>query len=318
MRLTAALAARVVCVLVSPVLAASCASRGGTQSMDAMASPAGPVATVEWSAVDAAMGRASVAQSDDVHRFNMPRSDLTVTVDGVTLRPSFALGSWLAMKPVAGGVVAMGDMVLTGDELSPVIAKLQAGGVEQTAIHHHVVRESPRIVYVHMHAHGDPVAIAKAVRAAVALTGTPAAAPASTAPAPAFPLDTVALVKALGYGGRVNGGVYQVTVARTETVRDGGFVIPSVMGLGTAINFQPTGGNQAAITGDFVMTAAEVNAVIKVLRDGGIEVTSLHNHLLNDEPRLFFMHFWANDDATRLAQVLHAALAQTASVAPAK
>jgi hypothetical protein len=260
------------------------------------------------------MGRASVSQSDNVHRFNMPRSDLTVMVDGVALKPSFALGSWLAMKPVAGGVVAMGDMVLTAEELSPVIAKLQAGGVEQTAIHHHVVRESPRIVYVHMHAHGDPIAIARAVRAAVALTSTPAA---GTAPTVAqFALDTTALVKALGYGGRVNGGVYQVTVARTETVRDGAFVIPAVMGLGTAINFQPTTGNKAAITGDFVLTASEVNPVIRTLRDGGIEVTSLHNHLLNDEPRLFFMHFWANDDALRLAGVLRAALAKTASVRP--
>jgi hypothetical protein len=261
------------------------------------------------------MGRASVAQSDDVHRFNMPRSDLTVTVDGVTLKPSFALGSWLAMRPLAGGVLAMGDLVLTGDELSPVIAKLQAGGIEQTAIHHHVVRESPRVVYVHMHAHGDPVAIASAVRAAVALTGTPAAAT-TAAPAAAFPLDTVALVRALGYSGRVNGGVYQVTVARTETVYDGDMLVPSVMGLGTAINFQPTTGDKAAITGDFVLRAAEVNAVIKTLREGGIEVTSLHNHLLNDEPRLFFMHFWANDNAVRLAQVLRSALAKTASVAP--
>ncbi len=288
---------------------AACASSGAKTA--ASGAPAG---SVNWSAVDAAMGRASVAQSDDVHRFNMPRSDLTVTVDGVTLKPSFALGSWLAMKPVSGGVMAMGDMVLTGDELSPVIAKLQEGGVEQTAIHHHVVRESPRIVYVHMHAHGDPVSIAKAVRAAVALTGTPAAGPA--APASAFALDTVALAKSLGYSGRVNGGVYQVTVARTETVYDGGMLVPSVMGLGTAINFQPTGDGKAAITGDFVMRAAEVNDVIKTLRAGGIEVTSLHNHLLNDEPRLFFMHFWANDNAMKLAQTLRAALAKTASVAP--
>ncbi len=262
------------------------------------------------------MGRAGVAQSDDVHRFNMPRSDLRVTVDGVVLRPSFALGSWLAMKPVADGVMAMGDLVLTGEEIEPVLSRLQAGGIEQTAIHHHVIRESPRVLYVHMHGHGNPVVIARAVHDAVALTGTPPAAAPSTAPATPFALDTTALGRALGYSGRINGGVYQVTVPRTEVIRDGGVVIPAVMGLGTAINFQPTGDGKAAITGDFVLTAAEVNPVIRALRDGGIEVTSLHNHLLNDEPRLFFMHFWANDDAITLAQTLRGALAKTASVAP--
>ncbi|MEQ1692004.1 MAG: DUF1259 domain-containing protein [Gemmatimonas sp.] len=275
-------------------------------------------APIDWPAVDAAMGRTSVAQSDDVHRFNMPRSDLRVTVDGIVLRPSFALGSWLAMKPVGNGVMAMGDLVLTPEELGPVLSRLQAGGIEQTAIHHHVIRESPRVLYVHVHAHGNPVAIARAVRDAVALTATPAAATPPTAAVAAFALDTAGLARALGYSGRVNGGVYQVSIPRTEIIRDGGAVIPAVMGLGTAINFQPTGDGKAAITGDFVLTAAEVNPVIRALRDGDIEVTSLHNHLLNDEPRLFFMHFWANADAIQLAQRLRAALSKTASAAPSR
>ncbi len=298
---------------------ASCVSNTAS-SRSAVAPPASTVraATVDWPAVDAAMGRPSVAQSDDVHRFNMPRSDLRVTVDGVVLRPSLALGSWLAMKPVANGVMAMGDLVLTDAEISPVLSRLQAGGIEQTAIHHHVIRESPRVLYVHVHAHGDPLVIARAVREAIALTATPAAvaAPATPAPTAAFALDTAALARALGHSGRLNGGVYQVAVPRTEVIRDGGMIIPAVMGLGTAINFQPTGDGKAAITGDFVLTAAEVNPVIRALREGGIEVTSLHNHLLNDEPRLFFMHFWANDDALRLAQILRGALAKTASAAP--
>ncbi len=286
---------------------------GGSRTPQAAMAPA---SVIDWSAVDAAMGRASVTQSDDVHRFNMPRSDLQVTVDGVVLRPSFALGSWLAMKPVANGVMAMGDLVLTDEEIEPVLSRLQAGGIEQTAIHHHVIRESPRVLYVHVHGHGNPVVIARAVHDAVALTGTPPAAAPPTAPAAPFALDTTALSRALGYSGRINGGVYQVTVPRTEVIRDGGVVIPAVMGLGTAINFQPTGDGKAAITGDFVLTSAEVNPVIRALRDGGIEVTSLHNHLLNDEPRLFFMHFWANDDAITLAQKLRGALARTASVSP--
>ncbi len=310
----------------APVVAAgflsSCGGRAPQRAMAPSSSTASPrTATVDWTAVDLAMGRASVAQSDDVHRYNMPRSDLRVTVDGVVLRPSFALGSWLAMKPVADGVMAMGDLVLTDAEIEPVLSRLQAGGIEQTAIHHHVIRETPRVLYVHVHGHGDPVAIARAVRDAIALTATPGpAAPGPAAPsapaAPAFGLDTVALARALGYSGRVNGGVYQVSVPRTEVIRDGGMVIPAVMGLGTAINFQPTGEGKAAITGDFVLTAAEVNPVIRALREGGIEVTSLHNHLLNDEPRLFFMHFWANADALPLAQTLRGALAKTASAAP--
>ncbi len=134
----------------------------------------------------------------------------------------------------------------------------------------------------------------------------------TTAP-PSIDLDTAAVNKALGYSGRVNDGVYQVSVPRLEVIRDAGMEVPASMGLGTAMNFQPTGGGKAAITGDFVLLASEVNTVIKTLRANNIEVTSLHNHMLADEPRLFFMHFWANDNAVRLAEGLRAALRQTNS-----
>ncbi len=270
---------------------------------------------INWSAVDAAIGRAGILQASDVHRFNFPRSDLHVTAAAVTIKPSLALGGWIAMKAVGDGVVAMGDLVLVEDELEAVLSRLQSGGIEQTAIHHHLLHESPRIYYVHVHGHGDPVRIAETVRAAIALTKAP---PATTAPAAAaaFDLDTISLVKALGYSGRINGGVYQVSVPRAETIRDGDFEVPAAMGLGTAINFQPTGDGKAAITGDFVMIASEVNAVIRALRDAGIEVTSLHNHLLTETPRLFFMHFWANDDATKLARALRSALERTNSKRP--
>ena len=238
----------VACVKLASMLATSllaACSGGGRAPRSAMAPAPSTLtpraASVDRTAVDAAMGRASVAQSEDVHRYNMPRSDLRVTVDGVVLRPSLALGSWLAMKPVRDGVMAMGDRVLTDAEIQPVLSRLQAGGIEQTASHHHVIRESPRVLYVHVHGHGDPVAIARAVHDAIALTATPPAAAPSVAPATTFGVDTAALVRALGYSGRVTGGVYQVTVLRTEVIRDAGMVIPAVMGLGTAINFQPTG-----------------------------------------------------------------------------
>jgi hypothetical protein len=276
-----------------------------------------PTQAIDWKAVDAAMGRAAVVQPGDIHRFNFPRSDMHVTAGGVTIKPALALGGWVAMKATTGGVVAMGDLVLADNEITPVITALQAGGVEQTAIHHHLIRESPRVLYVHVHGHGDPVKIAQTIRAAVARTKIPPAAPAPAATATeTFGLDTLALAKELGYTGRVAGGVYQVSVPRAETIREGDFEVPPAMGLGTAMNFQPTGAGKAAITGDFVMVSSEVNPVIRALREGGIEVTSLHSHLLDEQPRLFFMHFWANDDATKLARALRAALEKTNSKRP--
>lgn len=266
--------------------------------------------TVDWKAVEAAMGRADAVQPGDVHRFSMPRGDMQVTVSGVRVRPALALGSWVAFKAVADGAVAMGDLVLADSEVEAVMSRLQQGGIEQSAIHHHLLHESPRVLYVHVHAHGDPVKIAATVRAALALTKTPPPAPPSTsAPAP-LGFDTAAVARALGHSGKVNGGVYQVSVPRAETITDDGVEIPPSMGVATAINFQPTGNGRAAITGDFVLLASEVNPVIKSLRSSGIEVTALHNHLLMEEPRLFFMHFWANGDAVKLAQGLKAALQQ--------
>jgi hypothetical protein len=266
---------------------------------------------IDWAAVDRAMGRTGTSAPGGVHRFGMPRSDLVVTSDGVRVRPALALGSWLAFKATSGGrAVAMGDLVLTEAELNPVLSRLQEGGVGQTAIHKHLLRESPAIWWTHVHAEGEPVRIASAVRAALALTGTPG----QTAPTlmgEAFPLDTAAIRRTLGHAGRVSGGVYQVSVPRMETIRSHGVTVPPSMGTATAINFQPTGEGRAVIGGDFVMTAGEINRVIKALRANGIQVVSLHNHMTDETPRLFFMHFWANDDAVKLAGGLRAALDQT-------
>ena len=276
-----------------------------------------PAQVIDWSRVDSAFGRTGAMQPGDVRRYGMPRGDLRVTVAGVLLRPSFALGSWTAMKPHAGGVVATGDLVLTESELGPVIAKLREGGVEQTAIHHHITQESPRILYMHIHGHGDPVQIATTIRSALAITGTPA----PTAP-PATPppvdIDTAGVTSALGHAGRANGGMWQVNVPRQETIRSGGMDVPPSMGLASVLNFQPTGNGKAAITGDFVLLGTEVNPVIRTLVATGIAVTSLHSHMLDEEPRLFFMHFWANADAVTLARGLRAALDLTKSQAPSR
>ncbi len=273
-------------------------------------------ATAFWTAVDSAIGRPGVSQPGGVQRYSFPRSDMQVTVTtangAVLVRPALALGGWIAMQRSGSGgsVMVMGDLVLSDDEVAPVMTALQAGGISQSALHHHLLHESPRVLYMHVHAMGDAIAIAKTIRTVMALTEAPAAAVALTS-APPIELDTAAIARALGYAGRVNGGVYQVSIPRVEVIRDGGMVVPASMGLGTAINFQPTGDGKAAITGDFVLTAGEVNRVIRVLRNHAIEVTSLHNHLLADEPRLFFMHFWANADAVTLAGGLRAALGET-------
>jgi hypothetical protein len=278
----------------------------------AQASPA-----PSWTSVAQVLGRTGVPQAGDVMRFNFPRRDLRVMVGSVQVRPSLALGSWVAFKRMADGqTMAMGDLVLTDDEINPVISALQLGGVEQTALHNHIVGGTPNTMYLHINAHGRDTAIARAIRRALEGTKTPLdTAPAG--PAPAFDLDTTALSRALGYAGRINGGVYQVSVPRTERIMEGGHEVPGSMGLGTAINFQPTGGGKAAITGDFVMVGAEVNAVIRTLRENGIGITALHSHLIDETPRLYFMHFWANDDAMKLARGLNAALAKTNSAKPA-
>jgi hypothetical protein len=263
----------------------------------------------DWSAVTAAIGRQGTLQPDGVMKFSFPRSDLNVSLDGVKLKPALALGSWVAFKRVGRGrAMAMGDLVLSEAEVSPVIIKLQEGDVHQTAVHNHLLHESPRVTYVHIEAEGDAARIAAAIRAALNLTKTPAPSPPS--PSAALDLDTAAVHRALGYAGKVNGGVYQVSVPRRETIRIHGDVIQPSMGVSTAINFQPTGRGRAAITGDFVMVASEVNRIIPILRTNQIAVTALHSHMLGEQPRLYFMHFWANDDAGRLAIALRRAIDQ--------
>jgi hypothetical protein len=276
---------------------------------EAVAQRRGTLPSSDWSAVDQALGRKGAAQPGDVMKYSFPRSDLQVTAAGVAIRPALALGSWVAFKNVAGGhTMAMGDLVLVEDEVGPVMRALQDGGVEQSALHNHVLHESPRVMYMHIAAHGDAVKIAQTIRTALGQSRTPLGPPAAAAAASAIDLDTVAVARALGVTGKVNGGVYQVSVPRRETIREGRNEVPPSMGVATAINFQPTGSGRAAITGDFVMRASEVNNVIRALQQSGIEVTALHSHMFDEEPRLFFMHFWANDDAVKLAQGLRGAL----------
>jgi hypothetical protein len=269
---------------------------------------------IDWKKVDEAIGR-SAAVSGDVHRYGFPRSDLNVTLDGVTIRPALALGGWVAFKPAHGGAMAMGDLVLLETEINPVMAKLIENGVEITAVHNHVLRANPATFYMHVGGHGDPVKLATAIRTGLAASKTPLTAPAPPASQPAIDLDTGQLDQIIGAKGQATGGVYQFGVPRRDPVSESGMQLAPAgpLGVATAINFQPTGGGKAAITGDFVLTGEEVNPVIKALRSNGIEVTAVHSHMLDEQPRLFFLHFWANDDAMKLAKGLRAALDKTAS-----
>jgi hypothetical protein len=266
-----------------------------------------------WQAqVGEALGKAGSATPSGVYRVGLPRSDLRVTLDGVELKAGFALGSWLAFEKMGDQGMVMGDLVLTMDEVAPVMTKLAAGGIEVTALHNHLLRNQPFTMYMHVQGHGDPVKLAAALHTALAESKTPLGpAPVSpTAAPPPIDLDTAALDQTLDAKGTNSGGVYQFSIPRAEPIKDGGMDVPPPMGSANAINFQPTGGGKAAITGDFVLLAKEVNPVLKALRDHGIEVTAIHNHMLDDQPHLYFMHFWANDDAKKLAEGLKAALAQ--------
>jgi hypothetical protein len=268
----------------------------------------------DWQKVDETLGR-KPAVSGDVHRYGFPRSDLTVTLDGVAIKPALALGGWVAFKPAHGGAMIMGDLVLLESEVSPVMLKLIANGLEVTAVHNHLLRANPETFYLHVGGHGDPLKIATALRDALAESKTPLTTSAPTAPPSAVDLDTAKLDQIIGAKGHATGGVYQFSVPRRDAVTEAGMQLSPAgpLGVATGINFQPTGGGKAAITGDFVLLGDEVNPVIMALRTNGIEVTAVHSHMLDEQPRLFFLHFWANDDALKLAKGLRAALDKTAS-----
>jgi hypothetical protein len=277
-----------------------------------------PSSGADWTKVADALGKSGAETPGGVYRVGMPRTDLRVTLDGVEIKPTLALGSWLAFKDEGSATMMMGDLVLTEAEIGPVMKKLADDGIEITALHNHLLRAQPATFYMHVLGHGDPVKLAGALHAGLALSKTPLGSPAPTpslqapaagpSPGAAPTLDTAMIDQTLGAKGNNAAGVYQVTIRRAETIKDDDMEVPVAMGSGEAINIQPLDGGRAAISGDFVLTANEVNPVLRVLRDNGIEVTALHNHMLDEQPRAFFMHFWAVDDAAKLAKALRQAL----------
>jgi hypothetical protein len=270
-----------------------------------------------WDAIDQVFGQPGKDQPGDVHKFSWPRRDLHVRITDVLVEPSLALGSWAAFKKMetGDGAMAMGDLVLLGPEVAPVVGALEEGGFEILAIHNHLVNESPRVMYVHFQGKGDAAALAKTLKAALGKTKTPlapapGAAPASPTAAQQKTLDKVQEV--LGRTGSMAGRVLQVSVPRAEAIRDSGMEVPPSMGMATAINFEAVG-TRAATTGDFVLLADEVNPVIRELHAHGIEATALHSHMLAETPRLFFLHFWGVGTPEQIAQGVRAALARLAT-----
>jgi Domain of Unknown Function (DUF1259) len=241
-----------------------------------------------------------------MYKVSFPRSDLTVNVGNVRVRPALALINWAAFIKSGDTAITYGDLVLLDDEINSVISKLEERGIELSALHNHLLHETPRIMYIHFVGRGDEVEMAKAIREAIAITATPLVVTPSGPEAK--PELAIEIERIIGYQGSMGGEVFHITVPRNDVhVAALGAMIPGSMGMNTPLNFQLDGKN-AAINGDFMLLPAEVNPVIKLLRANGIEVASVHNHMLDDEPRMIFMHFWAYGDAVDLAKGLKAAL----------
>ena len=246
----------------------------------------------------------------NVYKISYPRSDLKVKVGDFNVAAGLALGTWIGIINMGDHSMMMGDLVLLDSELPKAINKLMEENLEITAIHNHLINETPAVKYIHYHGEGDAVTLAKEIKAVLEVTGTPLAPP--TAPAQTQAVDWGKVTAILGTTGKANGMLLQYTFPRNEKTMESGMEMPPAMGMATAINFQMDN-NLAAITGDFVMLADEVNPVIKALIANGILPTAVHSHMLHDEPRLFMMHFWAVGDPEKLATGLKAALEKTNS-----
>ena len=267
-----------------------------------------------WEAVDEVFGSPGKDLPGGVRRYGWPRTDLHVVVGEVPVEPGLALGAWAGFKKTGTGdeAVTMGDLVLLGSEVEPVLGELESGGFEILAIHNHLIGETPRILYVHFHGHGDAATLARTLKAALAKTKTPLPVKAAGKPIAAQVETFEKLQEALGRKGTMAGSVLQVSVARAQPIQDEGMEVPPSMGMNNPMNFQ-TVGTQVATTGDFVLVADEVNPVIRELHAHGIAATALHSHMLRETPRLFFMHFWGVGSPENIGAGLKAALAKIAT-----
>lgn len=270
----------------------------------------------EWTPVEQVFGKKGSVQ-DNVFKITFPRSDLKVKIAEFSIEPGLALTSWIGfikagdkMMSMGSNTMMMGDLVLLDKEVAPVISQLVSSNLQITALHNHIVGESPNIKYVHFSGKGDAVKLAQAIKSVISKTGTPFTSP--QAQNPAIATDWSKAEAILGKTGKHNGNLLQYSFPRNEKLTESGMEMPPYIGMATSINFQMAG-NKAGITGDFVLIADEVNPVVKALTENGINVTAIHNHMLYDNPRLFMLHFWAVDAPEKLAKGLKEALDKTNS-----
>jgi Domain of Unknown Function (DUF1259) len=271
----------------------------------------GQARDIDWKAVGKAIGQPLKTETGGVHTAEWLRTDLRVVNAGVTMNPGMELGAEALFRRTADGrALLMGEVTLKGDEVDKVADRLQRGGVEITALHKHLQDETPRLWWLHFWALGDPVRNARTIRAALALTGIPLEQ--ERRREPAIALNRRELDRIIGAEGDNEHGVLQYHIPLTREITDtrAKITLPSAMDMSQLLMFQPLGGGRAAINGDFIMTADQVNPVIKALRSHGLTLVELHNHWLYEQPRLFYMHFWATGDATGLARALRAGLDQ--------
>src|SRR5437870_3769354 len=251
--------------------------------------------SLDTTKIDEAMGR-SGQKTGDIYRLGFPRTDLRVSIGSVEIKPGLVLGSWAAFAGNDNDAMVMGDLVLLENELTPVMKKLRAAGFDITAVHNHVLNETPRVIYLHYMGHGKSVDLAKSLQAALAESKTPLDKPVTPAPTEEPPAFVKTIEGTLGTKGRFAGGVLSFGIPRSAAITDHGMTLTGAQGVAEAINFQEAGTGKVATTGDFVLTAEEVNPVISALEEHDIEVTALHSHMLTEQPRLFFMHFWARSE----------------------
>jgi uncharacterized protein DUF1259 len=263
----------------------------------------------DYQAVLTALGRTGDFK-DGVLKVNIPRSDLKVVIGQRAAPTPFGFGGWVALTKGTGGTeVMMGDLVLTEDEVNPVMSALLDNGLEVTALHNHFFWEQPRIFYMHVHGMGTAADLTKRLTPALALIPKPSTPPA--APAPAVPsLDTAALAKIIGHEGEQTGPVYKITIGRPDiNLVDHGAKINARMGLNTWAAFAGSDAD-AMVAGDVAMLASEVNPVLKALRSNGINVVAIHHHMTGGSPTVYFLHYYGTGGAAKLATGVKAAIGQ--------
>lgn len=262
-----------------------------------------------WKQVDDLLGRRGEQESPGVWKYDLTRDDLHVTVNGQEIKPELALDGWITFQQVRGKARMMGELVLTPSEIDQVISVLEEGGIQEMALHNHLSGESPQVMYLHIRAQGEPVALAQTLKSALAQTKTPTHEEESKEKVEG--IDAEQIHRIIGGDQETDGGVLALEVKRRDKVTEDAMAIPPAMEVSSEAKFQPIGNGEAVMYGELILLASEVNPVLKTLRQNGITVMALHNHMLTEQPRVFFIHCLAKGDATKLAHALRAALDQT-------